>query len=207
MLKALGNVMPRHLLDTRLNPSGELRDSVALPPRGRRRDSWHPDSRSQPPLDVRAVVQRVTEARVRVGDRVTGEIARGLLVLLGVGRDDDADGRAVRRGQDPRPPRCSKASGARAWTAPSPTSAARCSSSRSSRSTATSARDGVRRSTAPRAPERARALYEEVVSELRAAQRAGGHRRVPGDDARRAGQRRPGHDPHRQQAACRARAP
>ena len=30
MLKALKNVMPRHLLDTRLNPSGELRDSVAL---------------------------------------------------------------------------------------------------------------------------------------------------------------------------------
>jgi len=33
-------------------------------------------------------VQRVTEARVRVGDRVTGEIGRGLLVLIGVGRDD-----------------------------------------------------------------------------------------------------------------------
>src|SRR5258705_5150511 len=30
MLKALGNVMPRHLLDRRLNPSGELRDSAAL---------------------------------------------------------------------------------------------------------------------------------------------------------------------------------
>ena len=30
MLKAIGNVMPRHLLDLRLNPSGELRDSVAL---------------------------------------------------------------------------------------------------------------------------------------------------------------------------------
>jgi tRNA 2-thiocytidine biosynthesis protein TtcA len=30
MIKALGNVMPRHLLDCRLNPSGELRDSVAL---------------------------------------------------------------------------------------------------------------------------------------------------------------------------------
>ena len=30
MLKAMTNVMPRHLLDTRLNPSGELRDSVAL---------------------------------------------------------------------------------------------------------------------------------------------------------------------------------
>jgi D-aminoacyl-tRNA deacylase len=37
---------------------------------------------------VRAVVQRVTEARVHVGDRVTGEIGRGLLVLLGVGKDD-----------------------------------------------------------------------------------------------------------------------
>jgi tRNA 2-thiocytidine biosynthesis protein TtcA len=30
MLKALRNVMPRHLLDGRLNPSGELRDSAAL---------------------------------------------------------------------------------------------------------------------------------------------------------------------------------
>lgn len=29
MLRALGNVMPRHLLDTRLNPSGELRDGLA----------------------------------------------------------------------------------------------------------------------------------------------------------------------------------
>ena len=40
---------------------------------------------------MRAVVQRVSTARVRVGDRVTGEIGRGLLVLLGVGRDDGAD--------------------------------------------------------------------------------------------------------------------
>jgi tRNA 2-thiocytidine biosynthesis protein TtcA len=30
MLKALKNVMPRFLLDTRINPSGELRDSAAL---------------------------------------------------------------------------------------------------------------------------------------------------------------------------------
>lgn len=37
---------------------------------------------------MRAVVQRVAEARVRVGDRVAGEIARGLLVLVGVGRSD-----------------------------------------------------------------------------------------------------------------------
>jgi D-tyrosyl-tRNA(Tyr) deacylase len=37
---------------------------------------------------MRAVVQRVSGARVRVGDRLTGEIGRGLVVLLGVGRDD-----------------------------------------------------------------------------------------------------------------------
>jgi D-tyrosyl-tRNA(Tyr) deacylase len=37
---------------------------------------------------MRAVIQRVASARVRVGDRTTGEIARGLLVLVGVGRDD-----------------------------------------------------------------------------------------------------------------------
>jgi D-tyrosyl-tRNA(Tyr) deacylase len=41
---------------------------------------------------MRAVVQRVTSARVTVGDRVTGEIGPGLLVLLGVeGGDGPAD--------------------------------------------------------------------------------------------------------------------
>jgi D-tyrosyl-tRNA(Tyr) deacylase len=45
---------------------------------------------------MRAVVQRVTSARVRVGDRVTGAIDRGLVVLLGVARDDTpADGAYV----------------------------------------------------------------------------------------------------------------
>jgi D-aminoacyl-tRNA deacylase len=37
---------------------------------------------------MRAVIQRVTSARVRVGERVAGEIERGLLVLLGVGKGD-----------------------------------------------------------------------------------------------------------------------
>jgi D-tyrosyl-tRNA(Tyr) deacylase len=37
---------------------------------------------------VRAVVQRVSSARVLVDDRLVGAIGRGLLVLLGVGRDD-----------------------------------------------------------------------------------------------------------------------
>lgn len=38
---------------------------------------------------MRAVVQRVSEARVRVGEEVVGEIGPGLCVLLGVARGDD----------------------------------------------------------------------------------------------------------------------
>jgi len=37
---------------------------------------------------MKAVLQRVNEARVRVGDRPVGEIGRGLCILLGVGRGD-----------------------------------------------------------------------------------------------------------------------
>jgi D-aminoacyl-tRNA deacylase len=37
---------------------------------------------------MRAVVQRVSSARVTVDGSVTGEITTGLLILLGVGRDD-----------------------------------------------------------------------------------------------------------------------
>lgn len=40
---------------------------------------------------MRAVVQRVSSARVTVGDRVTGEIGAGLLVFVGV---EDTDGPA-----------------------------------------------------------------------------------------------------------------
>lgn len=64
---------------------------------------------------MRAVVQRVREARVEVDGRVTGAIGPGLLVLLGVGHDDGpADVRYVTgklrtlrifegAGADPRP--------------------------------------------------------------------------------------------------------
>ena len=38
---------------------------------------------------MRALIQRVREASVRVGDRVVGAIGPGLLVLAGVGADDD----------------------------------------------------------------------------------------------------------------------
>ena len=39
---------------------------------------------------MRAVLQRVTSARVRVDGAIVGEIGRGLLVLLGVSRADTA---------------------------------------------------------------------------------------------------------------------
>jgi D-tyrosyl-tRNA(Tyr) deacylase len=40
---------------------------------------------------MRACVQRVTQARVTVGDELCGEIAGGLAVLLGVAADDTAE--------------------------------------------------------------------------------------------------------------------
>ena len=40
---------------------------------------------------MRAVVQRVSSARVRVDGAVTGEISQGFLVLLGVGQGDGAE--------------------------------------------------------------------------------------------------------------------
>jgi D-aminoacyl-tRNA deacylase len=40
---------------------------------------------------MRAVVQRVSRARVTVDGGITGEIADGLVILVGVGRDDTSD--------------------------------------------------------------------------------------------------------------------
>lgn len=37
---------------------------------------------------MRAVVQRVKQASVKVGDQIVGEIGKGLLILLGVGEND-----------------------------------------------------------------------------------------------------------------------
>ncbi len=39
---------------------------------------------------MRAVVQRVKESKVEVKERVVGEIGPGLLILLGVGKDDSS---------------------------------------------------------------------------------------------------------------------
>ncbi|MFC4456008.1 D-aminoacyl-tRNA deacylase [Deinococcus sonorensis] len=40
---------------------------------------------------MRAVIQRVTQGRCEVDGQVTGQIGRGLVVLLGVGPNDTAD--------------------------------------------------------------------------------------------------------------------
>jgi len=40
---------------------------------------------------MRAVVQRVSRARVTVEERVAGEIGAGLVILLGVGREDSPE--------------------------------------------------------------------------------------------------------------------
>jgi D-tyrosyl-tRNA(Tyr) deacylase len=117
---------------------------------------------------VRAVVQRVTSARVRVGDRVTGEIGRGLLVLLGVGRDDGpADVKYV----------AGKIRDIRVFESedgkPMDRSVADVGGAVLVVSQFTLYGD-VRRGRRPSfdaaaAPERARALYEDLVRELRAA--------------------------------------
>ena len=40
---------------------------------------------------MRAVVQRVTRARVTIDEEIVGEIGNGLVVLLGIARDDTRD--------------------------------------------------------------------------------------------------------------------
>jgi D-tyrosyl-tRNA(Tyr) deacylase len=40
---------------------------------------------------MRAVIQRVSRARVTVEGRVTGQIEKGVMVLLGVGREDTSE--------------------------------------------------------------------------------------------------------------------
>ncbi len=58
-------------------------------PRTRTRNGTRPTSGKD--VLVRAVVSRVGTAAVTVDGEVVGEIGRGLLALVGVGREDDAE--------------------------------------------------------------------------------------------------------------------
>ena len=40
---------------------------------------------------MRAVIQRVSQARVRIGEEIVGQVGPGLLVLLGVAKSDTAE--------------------------------------------------------------------------------------------------------------------
>jgi D-tyrosyl-tRNA(Tyr) deacylase len=118
---------------------------------------------------VRAVVQRVSEARVRVDDRVAGEIGRGLLVLLGVGRDDGPQDVAYIAGKI-RDIRIFEGEGGKHMDR----SVADIGGSVLVVSQFTLYSD-IRKGRRPAfdaaaPPEEARALYESVVRELRAAQ-------------------------------------
>jgi D-tyrosyl-tRNA(Tyr) deacylase len=116
---------------------------------------------------LRAVVQRVTSAKVTVGERTTGQVGAGLLVLLGVeGGDGPADVRYV----------ASKIRDLRIF----PDEAGKMNRSVldthggvlvvSQFTLSGDARNGRRPSFASAAPpEVARALYEDVVRELKTA--------------------------------------
>ena len=116
---------------------------------------------------MRAVVQRVTSARVRVGDRVIGEIGRGLLVLRGRRPRRHDRRREVLAGKI-RDLRVFEATTASRWIAPWSTSAAAVLVV-SQFTLYGDVRKGRRPSFDGRAARDARGLYEELVRELRAA--------------------------------------
>jgi D-tyrosyl-tRNA(Tyr) deacylase len=119
--------------------------------------------------NVRAVVQRVTEARVHIDDRVVGEIGRGVVLLLGISRDDGPQDVAYVVGKV-RDIRIFEGDGGRNMDR----SVADVGGSVLVVSQFTLYGD-VRKGRRPAfdaaaPPEHARALYETVVRELRAAQ-------------------------------------
>ena len=115
---------------------------------------------------MRAVVQRVSSARVTVGERTTGEIAHGLLVLVGVEQGDGpADVQYV----------ASKVRDLRVFADEAEKMNLSVLDSKGSVlvvsqfTLAGDARNGRRPSFASAAPPQiARALYEDVVRELKA---------------------------------------
>jgi D-tyrosyl-tRNA(Tyr) deacylase len=132
---------------------------------------------------MRAVVQRVSEARVHVGDRITGEIGPGLLVFVGIGKDDGVDDveylankivtLRVFRGDDPSTGSGSPRAQSRGEGKDIDRSVADIGGSILVVSQFTLFGDarGQRRPSfiAAAPPEQARALYDDLVRELRAA--------------------------------------
>jgi D-tyrosyl-tRNA(Tyr) deacylase len=145
---------------------------------------------------MRAVVQRVSEARVRVGDRVTGEIARGLLVLLAIARGDGAEDVRYVAGKI-RDARIFEGEGGK----PMDRSVVETGGAVLVVSQFTLYGD-MRKGEAPvvRCRRRARRCtfaLRRSRERIAGSSLAGGHRRVPGHDARRVGERWSGDHPDR----------
>ena len=150
---------------------------------------------------MRALLQRVSRAEVRVDGEVVGACGRGLLILVGIGRADDADTAQAlaRRVVELRSSRTRRAG----RTARSSTSAGRLWSCRSSRSTPTRRAVGARASSRRRCRSREPPLpaVRREHRERRCPRRDGPVRR---QDGRRARQRRPVHHlaRHRRALTC-----
>jgi D-tyrosyl-tRNA(Tyr) deacylase len=144
---------------------------------------------------MRAVVQRVSRARATVEGRVTGEIATGLMILLGIGRDDTS---AVAAGM------AEKVANLRIFEDDQGKMNrslldVKGSALVVSQFTLYGDARGQRRPSfivaAP--PEQAKKLYEEFSEALRQVGSYRGHRSFPSDDVSGIGPRRPGHNPRR----------
>ena len=142
---------------------------------------------------MRALIQRVREASVTVEGRVTGAIGHGLLVLAGMAADDTADDRAWIARKIAQMRIFDDEAGVMNRSVVDVDGGLLVVSQFT---LFASTRKGNRPSWSGAAPpEVARPMVEAFVAELAAvAARAGGHRRVRGDDAGRAGQRRSGDD-------------
>jgi len=148
---------------------------------------------------VKAVVQRVTSTSVSVDGHIVGSITRGLLVFVGVERDDAASDvqyiagkiRDLRVFPDPsEPSRDFDQSvgdiGGAILVVSQFTLAADC-------------RKGRRPSfDAAAPPDIARPIYEQVIGELRSYRSRSRNRRIPGEDAGLTPQRRTRHVAPRQ---------
>ena len=209
LLKSLGNVQPRHLLDRRLNPPSAAvvaADSRSAVSRRAELEFGQPAGlTSNPPgrspaltYAVRAVLQRVSSASVTVGERVIGAIGSGLLVLIGIEAGDGPDDRdyIVAKIRDVRmfSDAADKMNRSVADTGGAVLVVSQFT-------LCGDVRKGRRPSFDQAAPPaEAKLLYEDTVRALRETGLRRRDRRVSGDDAGGARERRTGHDLAGQQA-------
>ncbi len=142
---------------------------------------------------MRALVQRVTEARVTVGQDVVGEIGAGLCVLVGVTHEDDETSAAKLASKVANLRVFDDDAGAMNRSLLDAGGAALVVSQFTLYGDTTRGRRPGWSAAAP--PEVAEPLIQSFEREVRRARRPGRDRPVPCRHAGRAGQRRPGDPP------------